>query len=99
MWSTLQVFLIIVPITLIAGVITGGFIAYYVFKKQIKEWKKKMENPDKEQVRNMLSALGKKPSEEQVNRFINMAKSSVKKGQNNSKNSKKDPSKKNKNKK
>ena len=55
-----------------------------------------MENPDKEQVRNMLSALGKKPSEEQVNRFINMAKSSVKKGQNNSKNSKKDPSKKNK---
>ena len=33
-------------------------------------WQKKMEEPDKEQVRNMLSALGKKPSEEQVNRFI-----------------------------
>jgi hypothetical protein len=33
-----------------------------------------METPDKEQVRNMLSALGQKPSEEQVNRFINLAK-------------------------
>ena len=33
-----------------------------------------MEEPDKEQVRNMLSALGKKPSEEQVNRFINTIK-------------------------
>ena len=52
-----------------------------------------MEEPDKEQVRNMLTALGKKPSEEQVNRFINMAKSSAKKGQNNSK---KDSLKKNK---
>ena len=50
-----------------------------------------MEEPDKEQVRNMLSALGKKPSEEQVNRFINMTKSSAKKDKNNSK---KDPSKK-----
>jgi len=38
-----------------------------------------MEKPDKEQVRNMLSALGKKPSEEQVNRFINMTKSAEKK--------------------
>ena len=46
-----------------------------------------MEEPDKEQVRNMLSALGKKPSEEQVNRFISMAKSSAKKAQNNSKKS------------
>ena len=36
MWSTLQVF-IIVPIALMVGVIIGGFIAYYVFKKQIKE--------------------------------------------------------------
>jgi len=44
-----------------------------------------MEKPDKEQVRNMLSALGKKPSEEQVNRFINMTKSSAKKGKDNSK--------------
>ncbi|CAG8555041.1 2669_t:CDS:2, partial [Ambispora gerdemannii] len=38
-----------------------------------------MEEPDKEQVRNMLTSLGKKPSEEQVNRFINMAKSAEKK--------------------
>jgi Ca2+-binding EF-hand superfamily protein len=33
-----------------------------------------MEIPDKEQVRNMLSALGQKPSEQQVNRFINTIK-------------------------
>lgn len=38
-----------------------------------------MEEPDKEQVRNMLTSLGKKPSEEQVNRFINMAKSAERK--------------------
>ena len=50
-----------------------------------------MEEPDKEQIRNMLSAMGRKPSEEQVNRFISMAKSSAKKNQNNSK---KDQSKK-----
>ncbi|CAG8743673.1 6652_t:CDS:2, partial [Ambispora leptoticha] len=37
---------------------------------QIKELKKKMEEPDKEQVRNMLSALGKKPSEEQIKAMI-----------------------------
>lgn len=33
-----------------------------------------MAEPDKEQVKNMLSALGRKPSEEQVNRFINLTK-------------------------
>ena len=38
-----------------------------------------MEEPDREQVRNMLSALGQKPSEEKVNRFINMTKNSVEK--------------------
>jgi len=38
-----------------------------------------METPDKKQVRNMLSALGRKPSEEQVNRFINMTKKAEKK--------------------
>jgi len=38
-----------------------------------------MGEPDKEQVRNMLSALGQKPSEEKVNRIINMTKSAEKK--------------------
>ena len=38
-----------------------------------------MGTPDKKQVRNMLSALGRKPSEEQVNRFINMSKKAEKK--------------------
>jgi len=81
----------VVPVALLVGAIIGFFIGRYVFEKQIKEWQKKMEEPDKEQVRNMLSALGKKPSEEQVNRFINMTKSSAKKD-----NSKKNPLKKNK---
>jgi hypothetical protein len=38
-----------------------------------------MGKSDKEQVRNMLSALGQKPSEEKVNRFINMTKNAEKK--------------------
>jgi uncharacterized protein YneF (UPF0154 family) len=91
MYGTWTVFLIIVPIALLVGAIIGFLIFRYIAKKQIKELQKKMEEPDKEQVRNMLSALGKKPSEEQVNRFINMAKNSAKKGKNNSK---KDPLKK-----
>jgi uncharacterized protein YneF (UPF0154 family) len=49
----------------------GAFVIHYFYKKHIKERQKKMETPDKQQVRNMLSALGKKPSEQQVNRFIN----------------------------
>jgi len=38
-----------------------------------------MEPPDTDPVRNMLSAMGQKPSEEQVNRFINMAENVKKK--------------------
>ena len=96
MYSALIVFLIIVPVALLVGAIIGGFIVHHIYKRQIREWKKKMEEPDKEQVRNMLTALGKKPSEEQVNRFINMAKSSVKTAKKGQNSSKKDPSKKNK---
>jgi uncharacterized protein YneF (UPF0154 family) len=70
----LIVYLVVVPIALVMGIIIGHFITRYIFKKQIKEWQKKMEAPDKEQVRNMLAALGRKPSEEQVNRFINLTK-------------------------
>ncbi|CAI2196213.1 19378_t:CDS:2, partial [Funneliformis geosporum] len=59
---------------LIVGIIIGFLIRNYILKNQMKELQKKMQEPDKEQVRNMLSALGKKPSEEQVNRFISMTK-------------------------
>ena len=75
----LIVYLVVVPIALVMGIIIGHFITSYIYKKQIKEWQKKMEKPDKEQVRNMLSALGRKPSEEQVNRFINLTKERQKK--------------------
>ena len=70
----LIVYLVVVPIALVMGIIIGYFITRYIYKKQIKEWQKKMEKPDKEQVRNMLAALGRKPSEEQANRFINLTK-------------------------
>ena len=81
------VFLIIMPVSIVVGAIIGFLVASYISKKQFKELQKQMEEPDKEQVRNMLSALGKKPSEEQVNRFISMAKNSAKKNQNDSKKS------------
>lgn len=83
--NDLIIYAIISLASLIAGAIVGFLAARYFIEKQIKEWQKKMEEPDKEQVRNMLSALGRKPSEEQVNRFINMSKSPAKKTQNNSK--------------
>jgi uncharacterized protein YneF (UPF0154 family) len=70
----LIVYLVVAPIALVMGVIIGHFITRYIFKKQIEKWQKKMETPDKEQVKNMLTALGRKPSEEQVNRFINLTK-------------------------
>lgn len=61
-------------VAFVLGTIMGALITHYFYKKQIKEWQKKIETPDKEQVRNMLSALGQKPSEQQVNRFINTIK-------------------------
>ena len=72
--NDLVVYLVVVPVALVAGIFIGVVIMRYIFKKQMEEWQKQMEVPDKEQVRNMLSALGQKPSEEQVNRFINMTK-------------------------
>jgi len=75
----LIVYLVVVPVALVVGAIIGHFITRYILEKQIKKWQKKMETPDKKQVRNMLSALGRKPSEEQVNRFINMTKKAEKK--------------------
>lgn len=68
------VYLVVVPVALVTGGIIGMVIARYFLKKQVEEWQKQMETPDKEQIKNMLSALGQKPSEEQVNRFINMTK-------------------------
>jgi uncharacterized protein YneF (UPF0154 family) len=72
--SKLVIYLVIVPVALMVGVIIGHVITRYILKKKMEEWQKKMATPDKEQIKNMLSALGQKPSEEQVNRFINLAK-------------------------
>ncbi|CFW93143.1 conserved protein of unknown function (UPF0154 domain) [endosymbiont DhMRE of Dentiscutata heterogama] len=74
-----QAYVIVAPIALIIGAIIGGFIVRYILKKQIEEWKKKIETPDREQIRNMLTALGQKPSEEQINRFIRMTQNQCKK--------------------
>jgi len=83
--NDLIIYAIISLVSLMVGAILGFLATRYFITKQIKEWQKEMKEPDKEQVRNMLSSLGRKPSEEQVNRFINMTKSSAKKNQNNSK--------------
>jgi uncharacterized protein YneF (UPF0154 family) len=40
---------------------------------------KQLESMDKDQVRNMLSAFGQKPSEAEVNRIINRVESTKKK--------------------
>jgi len=57
----------------------GFFIAFYFFKKQTQKFQKQIKTMDKEQIRNMLSAFGQKPSEEQVNRIVNTVKSMNKK--------------------
>ena len=77
--SNLITYLVVAPVALVTGLILGFLIARYLLNKQMKDLQKKMEKPDKEQVRNMLSALGQKPSEAQVNRFIGMAENIKKK--------------------
>ncbi|KLL05294.1 MAG: hypothetical protein MRERV_2c010 [Mycoplasmataceae bacterium RV_VA103A] len=74
-----QAYIILAPLSLAVGLLIGGFIVYYTHKKQVEGWKKQMETPDREQVRNMLTALGQKPSEEQINRFIKMSQAQHKK--------------------
>ena len=60
--------------------VVGGVIAYkYVFKKQITEFQKRTKDLKKDEIRNMLSAMGRKPSEEEVNRIIGMAENMKKK--------------------
>ncbi|MEG7978987.1 MAG: YneF family protein [Mollicutes bacterium UO1] len=71
--------MLVAPAALLIGVILGYLVTNYILKKQMQKWQKQMEKPNKEQVRNMLSALGQKPSEEQVNRFINMTENLKKK--------------------
>jgi uncharacterized protein YneF (UPF0154 family) len=75
----LIVYLVVAPIALVIGVLIGFLLCRYITKKQMEEWKRQMETPDKEQIRNMLIAVGQKPSEEKVNRFINLTKVQQKK--------------------
>lgn len=62
---------IIVPvITFIVGLIGGCFVAVYFLKNQAQKMKKQLETLDKDQLRNMASAFGRKPSEEQLNKMM-----------------------------
>jgi len=78
-WSSLQFFLFNIGF-FILGLVLGAILVFYYFNRQIK---KQLENfgaeSQKKQVQEMLSALGQKPSEEQINRIMNMAKSLTKK--------------------
>jgi len=63
----------------IIGMVIGGIIVYLLYKKQIKTFQKQFEMANKEQIKNMLSVFGKKPSEEQVNRIVQSMKKEPKK--------------------
>jgi uncharacterized protein YneF (UPF0154 family) len=72
--------IIIAIVFLVLGMVVGGVIAYkYVFKKQIIEFQERTKDLKKDEIRNMLSAMGRKPSEEEVNRIIGMAENMKKK--------------------
>ena len=82
--------IIVALVSLVLGIVIGGFIAYkYFFKKQVEEFQKQTENLKKEEIRNMLNAMGRKPSEEEVNRIIGMAENMKKKKVKSSKTKKK----------
>ena len=67
-------------VSLVLGIVVGGIITYkYFLKKQIAEFQKQTKNLKKEEIKNMLSAMGRKPSEEEVNRIIGMAENMKKK--------------------
>jgi len=57
----------------------GGVIVYLLYKKQTKTIQKQFDMANKEQIKNMLSVFGKKPSEEQVNRIVQSMKKEPKK--------------------
>lgn len=61
-------------LTFIVGMIIGAIVVHFFYKKQIKNFQKQYEKMNKDQVRNMLSAFGKKPSEEQVNKIVQSMK-------------------------
>ena len=50
---------------------------------------KQADNLDKEQIRNMMNAMGRKPSEEEVNRIISMTENARKKKEKSKKQKKK----------
>jgi len=66
-------------LSFIIGMVIGGIIVYLLYKKQIKTFQKQFEMANKEQIKNMLSVFGKKPSEEQVNRIVQSMKKEPKK--------------------
>ena len=68
MWSTER---IITTIALfVVGAVLGAIIALYMLRKKMKNFQEQINSAYKDQIRSMLSASGKKPSEEQVNRIF-----------------------------
>jgi uncharacterized protein YneF (UPF0154 family) len=65
-----QVLIVVLP-TLVIGFILGFISCKYYLKKQIEETQKNFDSMGKDQIKDMLSAFGKSPSKEQVNRIVN----------------------------
>jgi len=63
-------FVFSVLVAFLIGVVSTLVVGYYFLKSKLTEAKKQVESVDKEQIKNMLSAMGKKPSEEQVARIV-----------------------------
>ncbi|CAI2165513.1 2661_t:CDS:2 [Funneliformis geosporum] len=66
-------------ILLLIGFLIAYVVINYFVKKQVRKMQEQMESLDKDQIRSTLSSLGQRPSEEQINRIINLTESAKKK--------------------
>jgi uncharacterized protein YneF (UPF0154 family) len=69
-------FFVTVFISFVLGLFGGAIVALYYIKKKLQ---KQLDSVNKEQVKNMFSAFGRKPSEEQVNKMMKAVENMKKK--------------------
>ena len=60
-------FFVAIFISFVLGLVGGAIAALYYIKKKLQ---KQLDSVNKEQVKNMFSAFGRKPSEEQINKMM-----------------------------
>lgn len=73
---------LIIPCLLafVLGIVAGAVFVYYYLKSQIKKIQDQFGSMDKESLRNMSSVLGRKLSEEQLNKMLETVESLKKRG-------------------